>query len=229
MDLYVCGDLHGGSNHDADKLMYPYFNPSEGSILFQTGDFGFIWNNSRDAKEKYWLDWFDSKPWTTCFIDGNHENMHRLSDFPIIEWNGGKVHKISNKVIHLMRGQIYTINNRKIFTFGGALSIDKEYRVKNVTWWEEEIPNNDEVKAANNNLAKCNYKVDYILTHTCPSDLIYEILPRNSTIYYDPTNKILDKFYETVDYTHWYFGHWHEDIKLDNKHTVLYKNVLKIE
>ena len=55
MDFYVCGDLHGGNNHDADKLMYPYFNPTNPSILFQLGDFGFIWKNY-NVKEQYWLD-----------------------------------------------------------------------------------------------------------------------------------------------------------------------------
>lgn len=39
---------------------------------------------------------------------------------PIEQWNGGKVHLINDSVIHLMRGQIYTIDKLKFFTIGGC-------------------------------------------------------------------------------------------------------------
>ena len=59
------------------------------------------------------------------FVDGNHENYTRLyNDYPVEEWNGGKVHRIRDSVIHLMRGEIYDIDNKKIFVFGGAFSHD---------------------------------------------------------------------------------------------------------
>ena len=57
---------------------------------------------------------------TTLFVDGNHENFDRLYSYPIIEWHGGKVHKINSSIFHLMRGEIYEIDNKKIFAFGGA-------------------------------------------------------------------------------------------------------------
>ena len=34
--------------------------------------------------------------------------------------DGGKVHKIRPSVIHLMRGQVFELEGKKIFTFGGA-------------------------------------------------------------------------------------------------------------
>lgn len=52
------------------------------------------------------LNQLECKSYTTLFVDGNHENFDRLSDYPIDTWNGGKVHKIRPSVIHLMRGQI---------------------------------------------------------------------------------------------------------------------------
>ena len=49
------------------------------------------------------------------------------------KWHGGKVHKINDSIIHLMRGQVYNIDNNNIFTFGGAASVDKEFRKENVS------------------------------------------------------------------------------------------------
>ena len=63
--------------------------------------------------EKYWLDWLDNKNFTTLFVDGNHENFTRLYNYPVEEWHGGKVHKIRDSVIHLMRGEIFDIDNKK--------------------------------------------------------------------------------------------------------------------
>jgi hypothetical protein len=47
-----------------------------------------------------------------------------LNAYPVEEWHGGKVHKIRPSVIHLMRGQVYELQGKKFFTFGGAQSHD---------------------------------------------------------------------------------------------------------
>ena len=44
------------------------------------------------------------------FIDGNHENYDRLSAYPVTEWRGGKVHRIADNILHLMRGQVFEID-----------------------------------------------------------------------------------------------------------------------
>ena len=81
------------------------------------GDFGGVWNKGEENKEETMLmDWLDCKFFTTLFVDGNHENFDRLYDYPVEEWHGGKVHKIRPSVIHLMRGQIFEIDGKSIFT-----------------------------------------------------------------------------------------------------------------
>ena len=85
------------------------------------GDFG-IWNDTK--KEKYNLDWLEDRSFTTLFVDGNHENFDRLYSMPAAKWRGGKVHFIRPSVIHLMRGQIFHIEGRTFWTFGGAGSHD---------------------------------------------------------------------------------------------------------
>ena len=68
-------------------------------------------------------------PYTILFVDGNHENFDRLlSEFPIEDWNGGKVHKIRPNIIHLMRGHVFEIEGKRIFAMGGGYSVDKYMR-----------------------------------------------------------------------------------------------------
>lgn len=147
--IYITGDTH--TPIDIHKLKNQFFNPpgatKNNTCLIICGDFGAVWNyKGEDKEEKYWLDWLENKPYTVLFVDGNHECHPRLNAFPVEEWNGGKIHRIRPSVIHLMRGQIYTINGKKIFTMGGASSHDKEARTDRKTWWEEELPSNEEYK-----------------------------------------------------------------------------------
>lgn len=48
----------------------------------------------------------------------------RLNEMPIEYWNGGKIHRVRPSVIHLMRGQVFNLQGKMFFTFGGASSHD---------------------------------------------------------------------------------------------------------
>ena len=79
-----------------------------------------------------------------------------------------------------MRGQVFTINSKKFFTFGGASSIDIARRTENIDWWRDELPNYREMNEGLENLEKHNFEIDYILTHTCSAHSI-ENLYKNSS------------------------------------------------
>ena len=79
------------------------------------------------------LDWLNSRNFTTLFVDGNHENYTRLyNDYSVVEWHGGKVHKIRDSVLHLMRGEVFDIDGKTIFVFGGARSHDIQDGILNL-------------------------------------------------------------------------------------------------
>lgn len=227
--IYLTGDTHGGV--DIKKLCSKTIKIYNSKTLIKNdyviilGDFGFIWKNKMDKTEKYWMDWFKEKPWTTLFIDGNHENFNRLDKYEITKWNGGNVHQINESVIHLMRGQIFNIDGKKIFTFGGAQSYDKEYRRTDISWWEHEIPDYKDIDIGINNLELNNNEVDYILTHTCPHNISYSIIHEMSN---DPTQNILDYFQKSIKFKYWYFGHWHIDDQIDEKYFCLYNDIIQI-
>jgi predicted phosphodiesterase len=177
MAVYITGDTHG----ERGRFLYtdtPFEQKaSEGDTLIICGDFGYIFDNS--PAEREFLDVFVKKPYVTCFVDGNHENFDVLNSYPVEQCFGGDVHVIKRdeagkpKLVHLMRGQVFEIEGKKIFAFGGAYSIDKPCRAVGRSWWPEEMPNDSEYKIAIDNLKKYDFKVDYIITHTAPLNKMF--------------------------------------------------------
>lgn len=114
MAVYVTGDIHGDPTRLSKNSFYEqknFSNNKDENVVIILGDFGLVWNRDKESKqEKYWLDWLNKKPFTTIFVDGNHENHKRLSTYPIKEWHGGKVHEIRTHVLHLIRGEVFTID-----------------------------------------------------------------------------------------------------------------------
>ena len=53
----------------------------------------------------------------------------------------------------------------KIFTFGGAQSTDKMWRVEGVSWWAREMPSQTEYDCGYLNLERANWEVEYVFTH----------------------------------------------------------------
>lgn len=229
--IYLTGDTHGSI--DIDKLTTKNFDSSgmtKNDYVIILGDFGFIWKNEIDDTEKYWMKFFQNKPWTTLFIDGNHENHKRLNAYPISQWKGGNVHKINDSVMHLMRGQIYELQGKSFFTFGGAASIDKNYRITDVSWWKEELPSYKEQNIAFDNLSLHNNKVDYVLTHACPQSMLYELVYARviNDIFDDPTSYLLEEISKCISFKHWYFGHYHTDLQINDKFTCMYNNIVRL-
>lgn len=76
----------------------------------------------------WWRSWLNDRPFTTLFVDGNHEIFDLLNAYPVENWHGGKIHRIAPSIIHLMRGQLFDIEGKSFFTMGGAESHDREFR-----------------------------------------------------------------------------------------------------
>lgn len=227
--IFITGDTHG--DIDIGKLNSRKFPEqktlSKFDFVIIAGDFGLIWDESNECK--YWLKWLSGKNFTTLFIDGNHENFNLLNTYPVIIWNGGKVHKINDSIIHLMRGQVFTIEKLKFFTFGGAKSSDIKYRTENISWWKEELPSKEEYDEGIKNLEKNDWAVDYIVSHTCPGEIQKILIDRfNKNLEITELNDYLSMVDSKTDYKYWYFGHNHLDENLTNNHTILYNKIIRI-
>lgn len=222
--LYITGDTHGEKARFQYKESEIARTLTKDDYLFICGDWGYIWENSKEENE--YLDFLAKKPFVMLFVDGNHENFDLINAMQVEEWCGGKVHIIRRdkngcpKIIHLMRGQVFEIEGKKIFTFGGAYSVDKYLRTPGISWWEDEMPTDEQMKEAINNLAAHDNKVDYIITHAAPEHTMCIFHPEH--IYEKPLNNFLEWVRESVEYRHWWFGHLHRDEDLWRHQTVLW-------
>lgn len=223
--FYVTGDVHGDQQVWRDNLD-KYLMMKDDASLIVLGDFGIGFYDTLMCNEEMFFDELEKKPYSILFCDGNHENFDKLSRYEVVDYCGGKAHKIRKNLIHLMRGEVYDLMGKKTLVFGGGCSIDKEYRVPGKTWWAQEMPSDEEYENARINLRKHGYHVDCILTHTAPADTV-ELM---STMSYGidgsfkgelPLTSFLGWVEEAVAYNKWFFGHFHIDNELwKNQHVV---------
>lgn len=253
--IYVTGDIHGEpsrlnvENFPEQKEMT---GGQDENFVIICGDFGLIWDQVYESKqERWWLNWLENKPFTTLWVDGNHENFDRIysDQYPVEEWHGGKVQKIRPHVIHLMRGECYDILGKKVFSFGGASSHDirdgildpikdeelikewnrsyyKLFRVNHVSWWEQELASDEETMHGKETLAKNDNCVDFIVTHCAPQDVCYMLSlggyqPDKMTLYFN-------ELASCVKFTRWYCGHYHCDKRVMGKFDVMYEKIQRI-
>ncbi len=229
--IYITGDTHGVHPRLAKyQLMQAQGYLKEDDYLIICGDFGYLFND--DATDNRVLDMLEQEDhYQILFIDGNHENFKALFLYPEEQWKGGRVHRIRKNIRHLMRGQVFDLDGTKVFTFGGAYSIDRYLRQKDVSYWEEEIPTVEEYREALLNLEKHNNEVDLVITHTCPSEII-----RMMGHYPDRHDEELTGFLEYImhdvlkgNFKYWCFGHWHIEKWINDKIRAVYCHTLKFD
>lgn len=218
--ILLTGDTHG----DLTLTRLNKVKELNPDYLIITGDFGYIYDGSQSEIKA--LDEISELPFTILWVDGNHENFNLLKQYPKKMWNGGYIQEIRKNVFRLCRGEIYTIDNKKFFAFGGAKSIDRISRALDYNFWLEECPSIDEKKHGLENLNKHNNKVDYIITHTCAKDTLFQIIAY-------PEDDLLSDYFqeikETIDFNKWYFGHLHFDFNVNDKERCLYKNIIELK
>lgn len=229
---YITGDTHGNQYKWIEQIE-PVLSP--GDTVIVCGDFGIGFWNGKYWSEETFFDFLSEQEYTVLFVDGNHENFNKLQGYPVELWNGGHVHKLRHNLIHLMRGEVYQVEDMTLFTFGGGYSIDKYRRQENVSWWPQETPTRTEYENAWENLKRVNHQVDYIITHTAPSESIYYLStnPRlgikRDVVEELPLNAFLDEIQRKVSYSHWYFGHFHVDASLWRQQTVLLSSIRELK
>ncbi len=249
--IYITGDTHGSFKRFSMKNFPEQREMTKEDYVIICGDFGGIWDVGWEGKaEKYWLEWLEEKSFTLLFIDGNHENFDRLNAYPEKEWHGGKVHEIRPHVLHMVRGQVFEIDGKKIFTFGGASShditggiletddpefrkkkreLDREYipyRINHLSWWEQELASDEEMEEGRNNLRANDYTVDFIITHCCSTGTQTSL---DSTLYKaDRVTDYLEFIKNYANYKKWFFGHYHENKNINDKEILIYEQIIRI-
>ena len=162
----------------------------------------------------------------------------------------GKVHCVRPHVLHLMRGQIFELEGCRFFTMGGAKSHDIEdgilepdapdferrlmmlqrkprarYRINHISWWAQELPSDEEYAEARRNLDAVGWQVDYIITHCAPTSIALMGSRHNEA---DRLTDFLQEVRERARYRYWLFGHYHDNKAIDEKHILLWEQIVRI-
>lgn len=257
--IYVTGDVHGG--FDMDKLreldgcaglpavvpegaagspagdgrdaprLTEVPTPGAGDYLIVCGDFGFPWDFSDEECAD--IGWLESRPYTVLFVDGNHECFGHWAERPMESWHGGLVQRLADgsPIRRLARGEVFLLDGARIFTMGGATSVDRAWRTPYFDWWPQELPDEENFEQARAKLDEQGWDVDYVITHTCANSMLpHALYPDRG--WHAPGQDRLTTFFEELEarlsYRHWYFGHFHRDRAIDARHTVLYQAVVPL-
>lgn len=251
--IFITGDCHGDVRKFSKEAFPEQNDLTRNDTVIICGDFGLIWGKEETKNENYWLNWLEDKNYTTVFVDGNHECFTRLNQYPVKKWNGGKVHEIRPHVLHLMRGEVFEIDGVKVFAFGGASSHDiddgildendpdwKEkakalekngkyyFRIKGLSWWEEELPSAKERLNGLKNLENHDYKVDLVISHCAPT-FVQAYMSQGM---FKPdllTDYFQSLIYEKrLEYKHWFFGHYHDNKKVLDRFVLLFDQIVDV-
>lgn len=217
--IYITGDTHGDRERfrskEAKKL-------TQDDVVIVLGDFGFLWDNSK--QEQRVLKWLGRRKYRILFLDGKHENYDLLESYPVTEAFGGKVQQINEKVYHLMRGEIYTIEGKKIFVFGGGDSSEKMFRIEQECWWAQELPTGLEMQHALEQLEAAGNRVDLVLTHEAPT--VVHGARKKSSNGLSTMTSFFDEIFRRVQYRCWYFGSVHQTRVLSAKMVAVFDRIL---
>lgn len=255
--IYITGDTHADFSRFSTIRFPEQKEMTKDDIVIILGDFGGVWFNKKMdmSEENCRLDWLNDKHFTICYIDGNHENHSRYytDEFPIVDFHGGKAHKVRNSVYHLMRGYVFDFEGKKFFAMGGASSHDikdgilnpKDYkslkdlandynrrtrngellRINGISWWKEELPSDNEMQRGIRELKKIDYEVDYVITHCLPQSVVSLMFPGKGDKLTEYFNDLLDK---GLKFKEWHCGHYHVEDKLLGKYLIHYKKIQRL-
>lgn len=175
-------------------------------------------------------------------LDAPNSETHARLELPASPW---ELHDAMDKVQLQENEELY-----HFFTMGGAKSHDTEdgilepgapdferkllmlqrkprarYRINHISWWAQEMPSEEEYAEARKNLAKVDWAVDYVITHCAPTSIA---LMENRHNEADPLTDFLQEVKERAHYHYWLFGHYHDNRAIDEKHILLWEQIVQV-
>ena len=101
---------------------------------------------------------------------------------------------------------------------------DTMFRVEHISWWEQELPSEEEMERGLRNLSIHNWTVDYVISH-CASASITAMAGFSDS---DRLTQYLEKIRERLTFQYWFFGHYHDNHQFLGKHIMLYEQIIQI-
>lgn len=216
--FFITGDKHGEFTGIKQFCQKAETTPED--VLIILGDAGI--NYFLDERDELIKNYINILPITLFCIHGNHEaRPETIRGYEEVEMFGGRVYRdeIYPNQIFAKDGEIYEFNKKKVLVIGGAYSPDKNLRLlTGAHWFPDEQPSEESKERAKVNLEKHNWKVDFILSHTCP----YRYRPLewfvgwvNQNTVDNTTELFLDDIEARTSYERWFCGHFHGEKRID--------------
>ncbi len=191
MKILIVGDVHNNFIRLNELI-----SKTKPELIIQCGDFG-VWpafNKSGDTQALSTIKLQTAEK--LLFCDGNHEDHWYLKDRTTDELEPG--------IFYMPRGSIYTLpDGRNIMFFGGADSIDKQFRQIGVDWFPEEVITQKDL------INLPDIKIDIFITHTCPVEIIENVKMEYPEKKLEPSNYALSELWKRYKPDLWYLGHFH--------------------
>lgn len=99
------------------------------------------------------------------------------------------------------------------------------YRINHISWWAQELPSDEEYAEARRSLDSVGWEADYIITHCASTSIALAGTRHNEA---DRLTDFLQEIKEKAKYHYWLFGHYHDNRKIDDKHILLWEQIVRI-
>lgn len=220
--VYYTGDIHGEVFRVSDMITKFGITPADTIVLLGDVGMNYYGNKRGDRHRKKRVNKLGIK--ILC-IHGNHEmRPETVISYHEETWNGGTIYVEEEypNLLFAKDGEVYDLEGTKAIAIGSAYSVDKWYRLQfDLNWFPDEQPS-EEIKArVEQKLDALNWKIDAVLTHTCP----FRYIPREAFLHGvdqstvdNSTELWLDAIAERLDYKTWFCGHWNIDKRIDRMH-----------
>lgn len=98
------------------------------------------------------------------------------------------------------------------------------YRINHISWWAQELPYDEEYDQARRSLDAVGWQVDYIITHCAPTSIALMGSRHNRRT----GSRTSCKVAERAKYHYWLFGHYHDNRAIDEKHILLWEQIVRV-
>ena len=217
--IYVTGDLHGDLTRFKQRKIKRL---KKGDTLIVCGDFGFVYNG--DEREEKALKWLSKRRYNILFVDGAHDKLDLFEKYELCDFCGASARRINEKVYMLLRGNVYTVEDKKIFAFGSGLSESYNIISDIISSDAGSLPTTEETQNGLENLQKVDNTVDYIVTYDAPVSAKTYIGEAN----HNGLNTYFEEIYRLANFKCWYFGRYHKDKAVTRLFKAVYEDVVPI-